>query len=103
MNSDINHDNAIEKHYGLLAALMRVICAAVLSRGEQNERTLDQGRRFLNENRLSILAVLKKSAGIGTGADASEPSIDALAESYMLLMSVSGFLDASDTPLRTFP
>jgi len=93
---DIDDDHAIEKHYGLLASLMRVICAVVLSRGSQNQQTLDQGRKFLTENRLSILAVLKKSAGIGTGAGISE-SVDELAESYMLLMSVSGFLDSEDT------
>jgi nuclear pore complex protein Nup205 len=95
MYADIDDDIAIEKHYQLLAALMRVICAVLLSRGSQNEQTLDQGRIFLNENRLSILAVLKKSAGIGAGAGISEPSVDELAESYMLLMSVSGFLDVS--------
>jgi nuclear pore complex protein Nup205 len=72
---------------------MRVICAAVLSRGSQNQQTLEQGRRFLSENRLSILAVLKKSAGLGNISGISEQSIDDLAESFMLLMSVTGFLD----------
>jgi nuclear pore complex protein Nup205 len=77
---------------------MRVICAVVLSRGSQNEQTLDQGRKFLIENRLSILAVLKKSAGIGTGAGISGQNINELAESYMVLMSVTGFLDVSRAP-----
>lgn len=72
---------------------MRLICAVVLSRGAQNEPTLDHGRTFLLENRLSVLSVLKKSAGIGT--DGSRQSIYDLAESYMLLMSVTGFLDVS--------
>lgn len=74
---------------------MRVICAAVLSRGSQNQQTLEQGRRFLSENRLSILAVLKKSAGLGNTTGISEQSIDELAESFMLLISVTGFLDVS--------
>jgi hypothetical protein len=90
---DIDDDNAVNKHYELLASLMRLVCAAVLSRGSQNQQTLEQGRKFLTENRLSILALFKKSAGIGTGPGGSRQSIDELAESYMLLMSVTGFLD----------
>lgn len=75
---------------------MRVICAAVLSRGSQNENTLEQGRKFLMENRLSIMAVLKKSAGLGGGNnDTSGRSIDELVESFMLLMTVTGFLEVS--------
>jgi nuclear pore complex protein Nup205 len=75
---------------------MRVICAAVLSRGSQNEHTLEQGRKFLMENRLSIMAVLKKSAGIsGGGNDTSKDGVDELAESFMLLMTITGFLEVS--------
>lgn len=74
---------------------MRVICAALLSRGAHNEQSLEQGRRFLTENRLSILAVLKKSAGLGTGQKASEESINELAECFMVLINVTGFLDVS--------
>jgi nuclear pore complex protein Nup205 len=83
----------VNKHYQLLAAVMRVICAAVLSRGSQNQQTLEQGRKFLSENRLSILAVLKKSAGLGNTSGMSQQSIDDLADSFMLLISTSGFLD----------
>jgi nuclear pore complex protein Nup205 len=72
---------------------MRLICATVLSRGSQNHHTLDQGRRFLAENRLSIMAVLKKSAGLGGGGG---ENVDELAESYILLMTLTGFLEAED-------
>jgi nuclear pore complex protein Nup205 len=72
---------------------MRVICAAVLSRGSQNQQTLEQGRKFLSENRLSILAVLKKSAGLGNTSGISQQSIDDLGDSFMLLMSVTCFLE----------
>jgi nuclear pore complex protein Nup205 len=97
--SDIDDEDAIAKHYELLAAVMRVICAAVLSRGPQNEQTLDQGRKFLAENRLSILAVLKKSAGLGGGVEIPEQSLDELAEFFMMLISVTGFLDVRNFPL----
>jgi nuclear pore complex protein Nup205 len=90
---DIDGSDAVNKHYRLLAAVMRVICAAVLSRGSQNQQTLEQGRRFLAENRLSILAVLKKSAGLGNISGISQQGIDDLADSFTLLMSVTGFLE----------
>jgi nuclear pore complex protein Nup205 len=96
MSSDIDGPDAVNNHYRLLAAVMRVICAAVLSRGSQNQQTLEHGRRFLSENRLSILAVLKKSAGLGNTTGVSQQSVDDLADSYMLLMSVTGFMDVSD-------
>jgi nuclear pore complex protein Nup205 len=87
----------MSKHYNLLAAIMRIICATVLSRGTQHQQTLEQGRRFLTENRLSILSVLKKSAGLGAGVDMSQQeNIEELADSFMLLMSVSGFLEVSN-------
>lgn len=91
---EIDDNDAIKKHWDLLAAIMRVICAAVLSRGSQNEQTLEQGRKFLMENRLSIMAVLKKSAGLG-GDQKDTINVDELAESYMLLMTVTGFLEVS--------
>ncbi|KAK0123636.1 hypothetical protein ONS95_008651 [Cadophora gregata] len=93
---DIEGPGAIDKHYKLLAAVMRILCAAVLSRGSQNLQTIDQGRRFLSDHRLTILSVLKKSAGLGGPAGSSDHSIDELAESYMLLISVTDFLDFED-------
>ncbi len=90
---DIEGPGAIVKHYNLLAAVMRIICACILSRGIQNQQSLEQGRKFLTENRLSILAVLKKSAGLGATGGISELSIDELADSFMLLISFTGFLD----------
>jgi nuclear pore complex protein Nup205 len=97
---DIDGPDAITKHYDLLSAIMRVICAALLSRGPQNEISLDQGRRFLMDNRLSTLAVLKKSAGLGLGTSASTDSIIELAECYMILINVTGFLDVSSRTTR---
>jgi len=94
---DIEGPGAVTKHYNLLAAVMRIVNAAVLSRGSQNQQSLEQGRRFLLENRLAILAVLKKAAGLGASTGISEESIHDLADSFMLLMSVTAFLDVSTT------
>ncbi|KAF4625380.1 hypothetical protein G7Y89_g12787 [Cudoniella acicularis] len=89
---DIEGPNAVSKHYSLLAAIMRIICAVLLSRGAQNQQSLELGRRFLAENRLSILAVLKKSAGLVAGVQVSE-RIEELADSFMLLVTFTGFLE----------
>ena len=92
---DIDDSDATGKLYELLVAISRVVCTVILSRGPQNQQTLDQGRRFLTDNRLSVLTVLKKSAGLGVGTDTSMKRIEELADSYMLLMSVTGFIDVS--------
>jgi nuclear pore complex protein Nup205 len=97
---DIKGPGALSKHYDLLAALLRIICAAILSRGPQNQQTLEQGRRFLSDNRLAVLAVLKKSAGLGSSVNVSEESIDEVSESFLLLISITGFLDVcSSSPI----
>lgn len=97
---DIDGPGSMGKHYTLLAAVMRLLCAAVLSRGSQNQQTIDQGVRFLSENRLSVLSVLKKSAGLGDGLGvpgAADQAIDELAETYMILISVTKFMEVSVT------
>lgn len=93
----IASSNAIKTHYALLLAVMRVINAAVISRGEQNEQTLTLGRRFLAENRLSVLTVFKRSVNIGTPGVVPDELVDELAESYMLLITLTGFIDVSGT------
>lgn len=79
---------------------MKVITSAVLSRGSQNEHTIEQGRKFLSENRSSILAVFKRSAGLATGTEVSEQSVNELADSFILLISVTAFLDVSGSKLH---
>ena len=41
------------------------------------------------------MSILKKSAGLELGTSASENSILELAECYMILINVTGFLDVS--------
>jgi nuclear pore complex protein Nup205 len=90
----------VKTHFALLLAVMRVINATVVSRGEQNEQTLTLGRRFLAENRLSVMTVFKRSMNIGVnGAISFDGLVDDLAESYMLLITLTGFINVSDTCL----
>ncbi|KAF7955888.1 hypothetical protein EAE96_004810 [Botrytis aclada] len=100
---DFDDSEAVGRHYSLLAAIMRVICCALVSRGLQNEQSLDQGRRFLADNRAAILAVLKKSAGLGTGNDSAEQSIVDISDSFMLLMTITRFVDFEETIIQKRP
>ncbi|KAF7933084.1 uncharacterized protein EAE97_008851 [Botrytis byssoidea] len=100
---DFEDSEAVSRHYSLLAAIMRVICCALVSRGLQNEQSLDQGRRFLADNRAAILAVLKKSAGLGTGNGSAEQSIVDISDSFMLLMTITRFVDFEETIIQKRP
>lgn len=94
---DIADIDAIKKHYGLLLALMRVINCCVVSRGPQNEQTLAQAKKFVSENRLWMLSVFKRSARIGAAVNNElDEVVDELSDAYMLLISMSGFLDVSE-------
>lgn len=93
---DIANVDAIKKHYELLIALMRVINCCVVSRGPQNEQTLSQAKKFVSENRLWMLSVFKRSARINAAMDNGlDEVVDELSDAYMLLISMSGFLDVS--------
>ncbi|SLM38825.1 Nucleoporin Nup186/Nup192/Nup205 [Lasallia pustulata] len=91
---DIDNPDALKKYYGLLLSVVRVITSVVLSRGPQNDQTIDQARIFLAENRAGIVAIFKRQAKIGgvlagdTGRD-----LDELVEFYVLLITMTGFLD----------
>lgn len=92
---------SMRKHFELLLSFMRVINAVVVSRGDQNQQTLGLARRFVSENRLYILTVFKRSerdGRVAKGDDAeTEEIVDELAESYLMLIGLSGFLDVSRT------
>lgn len=91
---DIDSADALVKYYQLLLAFMRVINTLVLSRGQQNEQTIHQAREFLTENRASTVAIFKRSARQDNGATQATV-IDELVEAFMLLISMTEFLDVS--------
>jgi nuclear pore complex protein Nup205 len=94
IKTDIDGSGAVKKYYELLLAVMRVVNATVFSRGFENEQTIRQGRKFLLEHRLSILTVFKRSAKIGSlDRTVSDECVEELAEAYMLLISLTGYLD----------
>lgn len=56
-----------------------------------------QGRKFLSDHRMLVAHVLKRSAGIGTGAEdtALEEKIEDLAEALVVVIAATGFLEVS--------
>lgn len=68
----------------------------VLSRGPQNEHTLEQARNFLTRNRHSMVSVFRRQAKIGgvLVADTSD-DLDELVDSYTILITMTGFLEVS--------
>ena len=96
--SDIDNPQAIRKYYQLLLAVLRIVVAVVVSRGPQNEQTINQARGFLTEYRPLVVAIFKKQAYIKglqhSSTDDSRFLVD-LAEFFVLLISLTGFLEVS--------
>lgn len=90
----MDNADALSKYYKLLLSVVRVIASVVMSRGSQNQQTIDQAKLFLSENRPLIVAVFKRNARIGAAA-AENPKIDVeeLVELLVLLMTMTGFLE----------
>lgn len=99
--SDLTIPDQEKVYYELLLAIIRVINACVVSRGAQNEHTLEEGRKFVRDSRTSMMTVMKKHAGIGAVDNALEVDIGDLAEAYMLLISVTDFLKVSYLPMQS--
>ncbi|KAH8722403.1 nucleoporin Nup186/Nup192/Nup205 [Phaeosphaeriaceae sp. PMI808] len=87
---------ALKKYYELMLSVLRVINAAVIARGRQNDQTVFQAREFLKENRHSMVAIFKRSINVGAGqhAEAQQDLID-LVDCWTVLVEVTGFLEVS--------
>lgn len=88
---------SLANHYLLLVKVAQIIGVAIVSRGSHN---ILQGRRFLVEHRMLVTHVLKRSAGIGSGAGKMDAMlagrIDDLAEAFMIMITATGFLEVRE-------
>lgn len=79
-----------------------------MSRGPYNHQTITDTRKFLSENRQTIVTIFKRYAKIGGGGAVTRiqtdesPGIDLreLVRNFVLLISATDFLDVSRHPLR---
>ncbi|ATY67377.1 nuclear pore complex subunit [Cordyceps militaris] len=87
---------ALERHYDLLAKIVRIIGAALLCRGSHS---IVQGRKFLTDHRMLVAHTLKRSAGIGAHADGAdgtgvlENKVEELADAFMVVIAATGFIE----------
>ncbi|KAL9603047.1 MAG: hypothetical protein Q9219_001411 [cf. Caloplaca sp. 3 TL-2023] len=95
----IDNTHALAKFYELLRSVLRVIAAVVMSRGSQNQQTIDQAKLFLSENRALIVAVFKRQARVGSASETSMIDVEELVELFVLLMAMTGFVDVSERPI----
>ncbi|KAJ8111259.1 hypothetical protein OPT61_g6106 [Boeremia exigua] len=95
---EFDDPNALKKYYELMLSVLRVINAAVIARGRQNDQTVFQAREFLKENRHSMVAVFKRSVNVGGGekVEAQQDLVD-LVDCWTLLVDVTGFLQYEDS------
>lgn len=91
---EIDNPDALTNYYKLLLSVIRVIASVVVSRGSQNEQTIDQARLFLSENRPTIVAIFKRQSKIGAKLFINMGTIvDELVELFTLMITMTGFLE----------
>ncbi|PYH93691.1 Cullin-domain-containing protein [Aspergillus ellipticus CBS 707.79] len=96
---DIDNPDALRKYYDLLGSVLRVVVAAIFSRGLHNEQMMEQTRAFLAENRQSMVGIFKRFAKIGgAGATDHHDALRNLTKSYMALVTATDFLADPHTP-----
>jgi nuclear pore complex protein Nup205 len=91
-----------------MLAVLRVINAAVIARGRQNEQTIFQAREFLKESRHSMVAIFKRSVNVGVGgmrngngtigygeAVGLKEDLTDLVDCFTVLVDFTGFLEVS--------
>ncbi|KAI8932148.1 hypothetical protein NX059_011031 [Plenodomus lindquistii] len=97
--------NALRKYYELMLSVLRVVNAAVIARGRQNDQTIYAAREFLKENRHSMVSVFKRSVHVGASQGASvsgvsggelEQALMELVDYWTVLVDVTGFLKFED-------
>ncbi|MCJ1358576.1 MAG: hypothetical protein MMC33_008576 [Icmadophila ericetorum] len=99
LGTDVDNLQALQRYHSLLLYALRIVTALVLSRGPHNTFTLGQARHFLDENRVVMVAMFKRQARIGSllNGDVGEgvvgDVIAELVENYVLLISLTGFLE----------
>ena len=93
---EIDNPEALANYSRLLLSIARVITSVVLSRGPQNEQTIESAKVFLTENRPIVVSMFKRQARIGgVSFDDEGIDIEELVELFMLLIAMTGFLDVS--------
>ena len=68
-----------------------------MARGPSNAHVLQQAKSFLQENRFSMQAVFKRTSAVKKTAGPPETEAVEVAEEFMKLVLVTGFLEVRKT------
>ena len=80
----------------LLVSITRIVVSTLVSHGDQNERLIVTGRKFVAENRALIIATFKRKAKIGgVSFDDGGVDIDELVDLFTVLINFTGFMEVS--------
>jgi nuclear pore complex protein Nup205 len=91
---EFDDPKALKKYFELMLSVLRVINAAVIARGRQNDQTVFQAREFLKENRHSMVSIFKRSVMVGGGRDGEvQGELGELVDCWTALVEVTGFLE----------
>lgn len=94
---DIDDPTAIKRYHELIASVLRLVVAALIARGAQNEQHRLQIRHFLKDHRTNIVGMFKRHASIGSKANPEMQEIlDSIIKSYSALMAMTDFIEVSD-------
>ncbi|KAF2678580.1 hypothetical protein K458DRAFT_435778 [Lentithecium fluviatile CBS 122367] len=97
---EFDNPNALKKYYELMLSVLRVINAAVIARGRQNDQTVFQAREFLKQSRHSMVSIFKRSINVGAGLGQDERLVKDLVElvdCFTVLVDFTGFLEFEDS------
>jgi nuclear pore complex protein Nup205 len=97
---EFDDPNALRKYYELMLSVLRVVNAAVIARGRQNDQTVFQAREFLKDNRHSMVSIFKRSVNLGGSVGVGEVMMGLvvdLVDCWTVLVEVTGFLQVSDS------
>ncbi|KAI9801155.1 MAG: hypothetical protein M1825_003429 [Sarcosagium campestre] len=93
---DMDDPHALRKYYELLLWVTRIVSSTVLSRGAQNQQTIDQAKYFLAENRQLMVTVFKSQAKVGSHDTLTGGVLEGLEEQLLVLVRATNFLEYED-------
>lgn len=75
---------------------MRIVTSVIISKGDQHLQTITLGRKFLDEAKPVAVSVFKRHANIGgQRADDLSGNLQKLAQSFVMLMCLTGYVEVS--------
>lgn len=93
---DYDDPTAVRRYHELIASVLRLLVATLVTHGRQNEQSFSQIRQFLTDHRVNVVGMFKRHASIGgKSSRGMEKDLDSIVKSYSVLMMMTRFLEVS--------